>query len=91
MKNHEPTISNKIIDTCQLPKDVLSGAVIISMTGNTEILIENLKNIIRYQSDIIILQCKKNQIQIAGKNLFIEFYTKEEIKVTGYISELKFV
>ena len=91
MKKHENTISNQIIDTCQLPKDVLSGAAIISMTGNTEILIENFKNIIKYQSDIIILQCKKNQIQIIGKNLMIEFYTKEELKIKGHIIELKFL
>ncbi len=91
MKNHETTISRQIIDTCQLPKDVLSGAAIISMTGNTEILIENFKNIIKYQPDILILQCKKNQIQIIGKNLKLEFYTKEEIKIKGYISEIKFL
>ena len=91
MKNPEPTFSNKIIDACQLPKDVLSGAAVISMIGNTEILVENLKNIIKYQSDILILQCKKNQLQITGKNLNIEFYTNEEIKVIGYITELKFL
>lgn len=91
MKHRETTISNQIIDTCQLPKDVLSGAAIISMTGNNEILIENFKNILKYQSDILLLQCKRNQLQITGKNLNIEFYTNEEIKVKGYISELKFL
>ena len=91
MKNPENKLSNKIIDTCQLPKDVFSGAAIISMTGNTEILIENFKNIIKYQSDLLILQCKKNQLQIIGKNLNIELYTNEEIKVIGHISELKFI
>lgn len=91
MKNPEITLTNQILETCQLPKDVLSGAAVISMTGNTEILIENFKNIIKYQSDILTLQCKKNQIQILGKNLMIEFYTNEEIKVKGVISELKFM
>ena len=90
MKNPSPKLSNKIIDTCQLPKDVLMGAAIISMTGNTDLLIENFKNIIKYQPDTLILQCKKNQLHIAGKNLTIEFYTDEEIKITGYITELKF-
>ena len=78
------------MNTCQLPKDVLAGAAIISMVGNTELLIENFKNIIKYQPDLLILQCKKNQIQIAGKNLAIELYTNEEIKIKGYISEIKF-
>lgn len=91
MKKKETTLTNKIIDTCQLPKDVLSGAAVISMTGNTELLIENFKNIIKYQSDILILQCKRNQLQITGKNLNIEFYTNEEIKIIGNISELKFL
>ncbi len=91
MKKNETTLTNQIIDTCQLPKDVLSGATIISMTGNTDILIENFKNIIKYQTDILILQCKKNQIQITGKQLSIELYTKEEIKIKGYISEIKFL
>ena len=91
MKNQEINISNKIINACQLPKDVLLGASIISMTGNTDLLVENFKCIIKYQPDIIILQCKKNQLQITGKNLNIEFYTNEEIKIKGYICELKFL
>ena len=90
MKKSEITFSQQIMNTCQLPKDVLAGAAIISMTGNTEILIENFKNIIKYQPDILILQCKKNQIQITGKNLGIELYTNEEIKIKGYITEIKF-
>ena len=91
MKNLEKTLSNKLITTCQLPKDVFSGAAIISMMGNEEILIENFKSILKYQSDLLLLQCKKNQLQIIGKNLTIDFYTNEEIKITGHISELKFI
>ena len=90
MKNREPNLSNKIINTCQLPKDVLLGASIISMTGNTDILIENFKSIIKYQPDLLLIQCKKNQIEMKGKNLKIDYYTKEEIKITGYISEIRF-
>ena len=91
MKKHEPNLSTKIIDTCQLPKDVLLGASIISMTGNTDILIENFKNIIKYQTDFLLIQCKRNRIQIQGKNLQLEQYTKEELKVRGTIQEIKFL
>ena len=91
MKKSETTFSQQIMNTCQLPKDVLEGAAIISMTGNTEILIENFKNIIKYQTDLVVLQCKKNQIQMTGKKLEIERYTNEEIKIKGYISEIKFL
>ena len=91
MKNQEPNLSNKIINTCQLPKDVLLGASIISMTGNTDILIENFKSIIKYQPDLLLIQCKKNQIEMKGKNLKIDYYNKEEIKITGCILEIKFL
>ena len=91
MKKEENTLSQQIIDNCRLPKDVLLGASIISVTGNTDILIENLKNIICFQPDCIILQCKKNQIQIKGKCLKIIYYTKEEIQINGWISEIKFL
>ena len=91
MKNKEITIYNKIIHISQLPKDVLEGAFLISMTGNTEILIENFKHILKYQPDNLLLQCKGNQIQIIGKNLTIEIYTNEEIKIKGHILELKFI
>lgn len=91
MKKHENSLSQNIINACQLPKDVLEGAFIISMTGNHEILIENIKGIINFQSDIIILQCKKNRIQIVGNNLKIDSYSNEEIKVTGLVNEIKFI
>ena len=91
MKKYENSLSKNIINTCQLPKDVLEGAFIISMTGNHEILVENIKSIVNFQSDVIILQCKKNRIQIIGNNLKIESYSNEEIKVIGSITEIKFI
>lgn len=81
----------KIINSCQLPKDVILGASIISITGNRDLLIENFKNIIKFQPELLIVQCKKYQIYITGKNLIIEIYTKEELKVVGEISEIKFL
>ena len=91
MKKHENSLSHNIINACQLPKDVLEGAFIISMTGNQEIIIENIKSIINFQSDIIILQCKKNRVEIVGNNLKIESYSNEEIKIIGLITEIKFI
>ena len=91
MKKKENANTKNIIDTLQLPKDVLLGAAIISMTGNTDFLIENFKNIIKYQTDLVLIQCKKNRIQVLGKNLQIELYSKEEIKLHGIITEIKFL
>ena len=88
MKNLNP---NNIIEACQLPKDVFLGASIMSVTGNEELLIENFKNIIEYQENLLLIQCKKYQIRIEGKKLQLELYTKEEIKVKGKIESVKFL
>lgn len=91
MKKYEKSLSQNIINTCQLPKDVLEGAFIISMTGNQEIKVENIKSIIKFEPDTVIVQCKKNRIQIIGSNLKIECYNIEEITVNGLINEIKFI
>ena len=90
MKN-KIKLNEKIVNTCQLPKDVIWGASIITMTGNKELLIENFKNIIKFQSEVLIIQCKNYKIQIDGINLTIELYTKDEIKLLGIIHEIKFL
>ena len=91
MKKYENSLSQNIINACQLPKDVFEGAFIISMTGNKELIIENFKHIIKYQPDSLVLQCKKGKIHISGENLNIELYSEEELRIKGIISEIKFV
>ena len=84
-------IKRTIINTCQLPKDVVWGASLISITGKNEIGIENFRNIIKFQPELIIVQCKNYQVNIIGTNLMITIYTKEELKVSGNILEIKFI
>ena len=91
MKMKEIVLNEHVINNCQLPKDVIWGASIISLTGNTEMIIENFKNILKFQSELLIIQCKNYQVVIIGKNLMIELYTKEELKVLGKILEIKFI
>ena len=90
MKKKENLLNTNIINTCQLPKDVIWGASIISITGTNELIIENFKGIIKFHPELIIIQCKNYQVHIIGNNLMIEMYTKEDIKIIGTILEIKF-
>lgn len=90
MKKNDLFMNEKLVNTCQLPKDVIWGASLISVTGNTEVLIENFKSIVKYQPEFITIQCKSYQINIIGSSLMIDMYTKEEIKICGNIAEIKF-
>ena len=90
MKKSKLLDNEKIINTCQLPKDVFLGASLISVTGNSEVVIENFKSIIKFAQEEITIQCKRYQVGIVGEKLSIESYSKEELKITGHIVEIKF-
>ena len=80
----------QIAEWLQLPKDILLGASIITALGNRELVIENYKGILDYQEECILLQGKHYRIQIKGKRLRIAYYTKEEMKICGCITEVAY-
>lgn len=74
-----------------MPKDVVLGASVVTILGNTEICIENYRGILEYTECLIRVQTKERQIRLAGKNLKIEYYTNDEMKITGCICCIEFV
>lgn len=73
-----------------LPKDVVLGEVLLSFIGRHAILIENYRNIILYTDTLVKLQAKTCRLEIRGSRLTIEYYTNEEMKITGQIQAVEF-
>lgn len=73
-----------------LPKDVVLGVPILTMTGRMELCIENYRGIIEYTDVLIRVQSKSGQIRVSGKRLQIEYYTNDEMKITGYIQSIEY-
>ena len=90
MSKEKLTKKEKIADYCELPKDVVLGAPILSMVGNRQVQIENFKSILEYTEERIQIQCKNYILCILGKRLLISFYTREELSICGKIDEIKF-
>ncbi len=84
-KNKLTQVKSNIVESLELPRDIVYGAVIISAMGRNEVLIENYKGIIDYTREKIRLQTKTCQVIIVGKRLVVEYYTNEEMKITGFI------
>lgn len=80
----------KLATAAGMPKDVVQGAAVVTIIGNEEACIENYKRIIEYTDNVIRVQAKQRQIKIAGINLKIEFYTNDEMKITGKIDSLEY-
>ena len=80
----------KIADYCELPKDILLGVPILSLTGNRELRIDNLKKVLEVSTEQIRILCKDYIICICGKDLQILLYTKDELNIYGRIKEITF-
>ena len=77
-----------VVESLKLPKDSILGASIVTLTGNTDAFVENYRGIIEYTGDLILLQGKTCKIKICGKRLCIDYYTTEDMKISGLIEQI---
>lgn len=83
-------IKEKMVSAMDLPKDVIQNASVITILGRNELCIENYRGIIEYTDALIRVQTRAGQIRIQGKRLRIQYYTNDEMKITGALSSLEF-
>lgn len=87
---HDTTIHEKLVNGLELPKDLMLGAAILTVTGRKEALIENYKGILEYEDSFIRIQTKNCRIFISGSHLAIDYYTNEEMKISGFIESIQY-
>lgn len=80
-----------LVDHLKLPGDVMMGACIVTMTGNREAWIENYRGILEYTDTVILLQGKTCQICLQGVGLSIDYYTNEDMKISGCIKSVSYL
>ncbi|MEG0369915.1 MAG: YabP/YqfC family sporulation protein [Hungatella sp.] len=78
-----------LVSAFKLPQDVMLGEVLLSIVGRQVVLIENYKSIILYADHCVKLQTKNGKLTINGEHLIIEYYTKDEMKITGRIRSVE--
>ena len=74
-----------------LPRDVIFGDFIITLTGNQEVLVENYRGILSYDDDHICVQGNHVVLKICGRRLAIAYYSQDAMKVTGRIERLEYM
>lgn len=91
-KNNKTNQQNKnyksrdiVVESLQIPKDIIYGEALINAVGNRECTIENFKGICEYTREKIVIQAKHYKISVQGKNLNIDYYTNESMKIKGRI------
>ena len=77
-------------ESLSIPKDVIAGQPIISMTGNHSIRVCNYLSVAEYTTECISLSLGKKNMLICGNRLLIESLRKEEILIVGNILNISF-
>lgn len=84
------TLKMKMATATNLPKDVVLGVPIVTITGHSEVRIENYRGLIEYTEILIRIQSKSGQIKVSGQRMQIEYYTNDEMKITGHIKSIEY-
>lgn len=87
----DASLKHRLSELSELPKDVVLGIPMLTMVGQMELNIENYRGIIEYTDCLIRVHTKDGQIRICGKNLKVDYYTNDEMKVTGHIISIEYV
>ena len=69
---------------------MLAGAPIIMATGKHQLVLENYKGIIEYTGNLIRVQTKTCKICIEGKKLNIDYFTNDEMRISGTIEAIRY-
>ncbi len=89
--NNRSQKKEMLVDSLKLPKDICMGAMKVTMTGSHEAWIENYRGILEYTEKFIRLQGKTCQVCFEGNNLSIDYYTNEDMKISGCIACVKYM
>ena len=80
----------QVIEQLELPKDFVLKDALVTITGRRELLIENDKGNLIYEASFIKIQAKNCRIEITGTHLNIDYYTNEEMKITGFLQQIQY-
>lgn len=83
-------LKTRITEVSGMPKDVILGVPLVTVIGQNEICVENYRGILEYTDKLIRIQTKLGKIHVIGRNLQIEYYTNDEMKIMGYVTTIEF-
>ena len=79
------SVKDQTASALSIPKDVIPGEPMVTMTGRQKVYIENYHRIVSFQDEEIKLRAKTCRILVHGKRLRIEYYTRDDMLIAGQI------
>lgn len=73
----------------EIPEEVYTNVPKITITGFSEIILENYKGILEYEEFFASISTHIGIVNINGYNLNLEKMTNDDIKITGNIESIE--
>lgn len=73
----------------EIPEEVYTNVPKITITGFSEIILENYKGILEYEEFLASISTHIGIVNINGYNLNLEKMTNDDIKITGKIESIE--
>lgn len=90
MKKTYTRFREGLMSTLEVPRDLALQEPLLTITGNKDLCIENYKSIQSYSQESIRILTRKGRIKICGKALRIQYYTSDEMGISGDLQEIIF-
>lgn len=85
MKREKSPLKSRMAKALQIPSDVAFQECFMNLQENQKILLQNFYHILEYTSQEILIQTTHHKIRIQGNTLEIDYFTKDEIQISGNI------
>ncbi|HJA12351.1 MAG TPA: YabP/YqfC family sporulation protein [Candidatus Mediterraneibacter merdipullorum] len=83
-------LKERLSTAAGMPRDVTMKAPVLTVLGDFELSAENYRGITEYTDCLVRIQTRSGQIRVTGRRLHVEYYTSDEMKVTGKIETIDF-
>lgn len=87
--DQDVSLKEKLTEALELPKEVVLNVPKITMVGSTNLVIENYKGVIEYDSSRIRINTGVGMLKMSGMKLVIKEITSEIIVIAGKITSVE--
>lgn len=74
----------------EIPQDIILDLPRITLLGNKQLLVENHKGIIEYDSSLVRIKMTQGELIVKGSDFTLGNLQHEQILIEGTIAELKY-
>lgn len=84
-------LRDRISDSLEIPREILTNVQKIIITGNGMVRIESIQGIEEYSSEKISVKVKDGICSVSGENLNIDEITDEFVLLKGRVKTVEFM